>query len=107
MNKRYYDCREAFEKWHDSLFDISAGTAIKTEYGYPSDSHIQQRWQAWQAAWEAKERTTDALLEKAVKALELIAMTAQQASMHEPEQFCEWAYSCATEALTELTAQKG
>jgi hypothetical protein len=41
--------REAFEKWHDSLFDQSAGTAVKNDYGYPQDACIQSRWQVWQA----------------------------------------------------------
>lgn len=52
-------CRQAFEKWHDALFDISAGTAIKNEYGYPRDGSIQMRWQVWQAAHaeSAKEAT--------------------------------------------------
>lgn len=45
------ECREAFENWHDSLFDISARSSCKNEYGYPQDSAIQTRWQAWQACW--------------------------------------------------------
>jgi len=34
-----------------------------------------------------------------IEALENIAVTAQAASQHEPEQFCEWAFNAATEAL--------
>lgn len=34
-----------------------------------------------------------------VSALQDIALTAQQASMHEPEQFCEWAFNRAEQAL--------
>jgi hypothetical protein len=42
--------REAFEAWHDKLFDLSAKTAVKSEYGYPQNGNIQMRWQAWQAS---------------------------------------------------------
>ena len=41
--------RETFEKWHDNLFDKSAWTEARNEYGYPQNSAIQQRWQVWQA----------------------------------------------------------
>lgn len=46
--------RATFENWHDSLFDVSAGTAVKNEYGYPQNSHIQMRWQAWRACVAAQ-----------------------------------------------------
>jgi len=42
--------REKFEAWHDSIFDVSASTATKNDYGYPDNAHVQMRWQAWQAA---------------------------------------------------------
>lgn len=45
--------RKRFEDWHDNLFDVCAGTAVKTEYGYPQNGAIQMRWQAWQAALAA------------------------------------------------------
>jgi hypothetical protein len=35
------------------------------------------------------------------EALNNIAVTAQMASMHEPEQFCEWAYNAATDAIAQ------
>lgn len=41
--------REAFENWHDGIFDVSARTAIKNDYGYPQNGSIQARWQVWQA----------------------------------------------------------
>lgn len=41
--------REAFESWHDGLFDVSASTAVKNECGYPQSTQVQTRWQAWQA----------------------------------------------------------
>lgn len=42
--------RDAFENWHDALFDVSARTAVKNRYGYPQNAHIQHSWRAWQAA---------------------------------------------------------
>lgn len=42
--------KEAFEAWHDALYYVSAAAAVKTEYGYPQDSYVQMRWEAWQAA---------------------------------------------------------
>lgn len=49
--------REAFEDWHDAIFDVSAATAVKNEYGYPENGHIQMQWRAWQACdarWREK-----------------------------------------------------
>lgn len=46
--------REEFENWHDCLFDVSASTCVKNEYGYLG-STVQTRWQAWQAATVAQE----------------------------------------------------
>lgn len=43
---------------------------------------------------------TNELIATLVSALKNIATTAQQASLHEPEQFCEWAYNAAQEALS-------
>jgi hypothetical protein len=37
-----------------------------------------------------------------VAALEIIATTAQQASMHEPEQFCSWAFDYAQSILSRI-----
>jgi hypothetical protein len=34
-----------------------------------------------------------------IAALQDIALTAQQAGMHQPEQFCQWAYHRAEQAL--------
>lgn len=35
-----------------------------------------------------------------MKALENISLTAQAASQSNPEEFCEWAFNCAQEALS-------
>lgn len=48
--------------------------------------------------------TPNNINQRLVEALENIAMTAQQAALHEPEQFCSYAYGVATETLAE--AQK-
>lgn len=78
--------REGFEAWHDALFDISAATAVKNDYGYPQDGYVQMRWQAWQACaahyqplleakdaeiaeWYQENTTLKALLEQAREGL--------------------------------------
>ena len=63
--------REAFERWHDGLFDISATTVVKNEYGYPQNAVIQMRWQTWQAATASTEAKWRGLVEKLVEALKL------------------------------------
>lgn len=47
----------------------------------------------------AKSRSNDEV-GRLREALENISLTAQMASMHEPEQFCEWAYNFAQQALS-------
>lgn len=41
-----------------------------------------------------------------VDALEQIASTSQNASLQNPEQFCEWAYHTATEALSKARQEE-
>ncbi len=43
----------------------------------------------------------ESICEALVDTLKDIALTAQQASQSSPEQFCEWAYHRATDAITQ------
>lgn len=63
-----------------------------------------QRYREVKGDWNT--RTSDTTLITALRDLkdmvETIAITAQQASMHEPEQFCSWAYNYAGEIIQSI-----
>ncbi len=88
--------REAFERWHDGLFDISAATIVKTEYGYPQNAVIQMRWQTWQAATAAADAEWRGVVE------ELALMVKRAKSLHENNSIGNQGYGLA---LDEALAQ--
>lgn len=69
---KYPAQHEAFEKWHSLIFEQHI-QSIRQEYGYPADSIVQTRWQAWSFAWQAARQQDRELISELVKGLKTIA----------------------------------
>lgn len=86
-------CREAFIAYVKHIYGIDIKHHKREGFGA-----FQEQYRGWQAASTQYAE----IVQKMRGALTDIAETAQAASQHQPEQFCEWAYNRASEALSSV-----
>ena len=68
--------REAFEDWHDNIFDVSARSAPKDCHGYTDHILINARWNGWKSCLAYIENTRAAHAVDVEKAVNYLAMAA-------------------------------